>query len=286
MAETLGAEKKAPKKPKSNVVAMKPNSTTVATGEPIPNAPPEEVLRSTLLRGVAELRELDERIDTAMSKVKILRADRKAITGKLGAAGLPASLIKEAMADADNSRTDMAEKEKARDFIRDVFGLARADYLNAFDGMPTGAVEEVDWEARGYTAGVMAADRDPPKECPPERHQAYFKGYDRVMEARALATAPKAGKKAPAPVSDAAPLPYILTEEHFEPDTALEDASMATLVDDVALRESIGNFARVLVRFGNRQRFLKDGDYLDDGSDEAGLSDIEEVGADDAAAFG
>lgn len=282
MAETLGAEKKASKPKKSNVVAMKPNSTTVATGEPIPNQPPEEVLRSTLLRGVADLRELDERIDTAMSKVKILRADRKAITGKLGAAGLPASLIKEAMADADNSRTDMAEKEKARDFIRDVFGLARADYLNAFDGMPTGAVEEVDWEARGFTAGVMAADAVPPTECPAGAcSQAWLKGHAKVMEARALATAPK-GKKAqpaPEPAKEAA---LVLTESDFLPDTALEDASTVTLLNGYS--DTIASYDRVLVRFGNRQRLMKEPGYLDDGSDTAGVSEIEDV-AQDAAAF-
>lgn len=285
MAETLGAASK-PKKtkvPKDNVVPMKPNAGTVKTGEPIPNAPPEEVLRSTLLRGVADLRDLDEKIATAMSKVKILRSDRKAVTAKMGAAGLPASLIAEAMADADNSRTDMAEKEKARDFIRDVFGLARADYLNSFDGMPTGAVEEVDWEARGYTAGVMAAERDAPKECPPERHQAYFKGYDRVMEARALSMT--GGKKKAGPVEDLEEVPLslvILSEDDFSPDTALEDASTVTATD--AGRESIASVQKVIVRFGNRQRVLKEPGYLDDGTDEAGVSEIEDV-ADTAAAF-
>lgn len=299
MAETLGADKKAPKKPakaKDNVVPINPNASTVATGEPIPNAPPEEQLRKTLLNGVADLRELDEKIAAAISKVKTLRADRKTVTAKMGAAGLPASLIKEAMEDADNTRTDMAEKEKARDFIRDTFGLARADYLNAFDGMPTGAVEEVDWEARGYTAGVMGADATPPTECPSGAcSQAWLKGHAKVMEARALAMAPKSGKKAPksdekpaiteeqvgAQVAQEAPL--ILTEADFEPDTALEEASTLTLVGGYT--DHIASFDRVLVRFGNRQRLLKDIGYLDDGSDEAGVSDIEDVAPEAAASF-
>jgi hypothetical protein len=298
MAETLGADKKAPKKPAKpakaadNVVQMKPNSTTVATGEPIPNAPPEEQLRKTLLNGVADLRDYDDKIATAMSKVKALRGDRKAVVAKMGAAGLPASLIKEAMEDADNTRTDMAEKEKARDFIRDTFGLARADYLNAFDGMPTGAVEEVDWEARGYTAGVMGADGSPPTECPAGAcSQAWLKGHARVMEARALAMAPKSGKKAPksdekpatTEVERGAEHPLILTEADFEPDTALEEASTQTLVGGYT--DHIASYDRVLVRFGNRQRLLKDVGYLDDGSDEAGVSEIEDVATEAAASF-
>lgn len=302
MAETLGADKKAPKKPAKpakaadNVVQMKPNSTTVATGEPIPNAPPEEQLRKTLLNGVADLRDYDEKIATAMSKVKALRGDRKAVVAKMGAAGLPASLIKEAMEDADNTRTDMAEKEKARDFIRDTFGLARADYLNAFDGMPTGAVEEVDWEARGYTAGVMGADGSPPTECPAGAcSQAWLKGHARVMEARALAMAPKSGKKAPK--SDEKPATtevdpgaqvgqepaLVLTESDFEPDTALEEASTQTLLGGYT--DTIASYDRVLVRFGSRQRVLKEPGYLDDGSDTAGVSEIEDVAPEAAASF-
>ena len=304
MAKTLGADKKAPKKPAKpakaadNVVQMKPNSTTVATGEPIPNAPPEEQLRKTLLNGVADLRDYDDKIATAMSKVKALRADRKAVVAKMGAAGLPASLIKEAMEDADNTRTDMAEKEKARDFIRDTFGLARADYLNAFDGMPTGAVEEVDWEARGYTAGVMGADGSPPTECPAGAcSQAWLKGHARVMEARALAMGPKGAKKAaktaetPAATDEnagaPAEAPLILTEADFEPDTTLEDASILTLKADLSpsQRDHILSFDRVLVRFGARQRLIKEPGYLDDGTDAAGVSEIEDVATEAAASF-
>ena len=292
MAETLGADKKAPKKPAKpakaadNVVQMKPNSTTVATGEPIPNAPPEEQLRKTLLNGVADLRDYDDKIATAMSKVKALRADRKAVVAKMGAAGLPASLIKEAMEDADNTRTDMAEKEKARDFIRDTFGLARADYLNAFDGMPTGAIEEVDAEALGFTAGVMAAERTPPSTLAPERHQNWLRGYDKVMETRALAMTGGKGKKAQAK-AEAAPAAIepalVLTESDFEPDTALEEASTQTLLGGYT--DTIASYDRVLVRFGSRQRVLKEPGYLDDGSDTAGVSEIEDVAPEAAASF-
>lgn len=185
MAETLGGGKRKPRqKPLSErqAEAETPESNVVH----LPNVPSEDLLAQTLLNGVADLRKFDDKIAAKMAEVKNLRADRKGVVAKLGAAGLPASLIKEAMDDADNTRTDIAEKEKARDFIRDTFGLPKADWGAAFDGLPTGAVEEIDAEAAGHLAGVMAADRTPPDSCPPERHQDWFKGYDAVMEKRAM----------------------------------------------------------------------------------------------------
>lgn len=186
MAETLGGGKRKPRqKPLSERQAeadAAPESNVVQ----LPNVPSEDHLTQTLLNGVADLRKLDDKIATQMAAVKNTRADRKAVVAKLGAAGLPASLVAEAMADADNTRTDQAEKEKARGFIRGVFGLATADWSAAFDGLPTGAAEEVDWEARGYTAGVMAHDRDPPDTCPPERQPNWLKGYDAAQTKRAM----------------------------------------------------------------------------------------------------
>lgn len=184
MAETLGGAKpkRARQKPLSERQAETETPDNVVQ---LPNVPTEEVLAQTLLNGVADLRKFDDKIAAKMAEVKNLRADRKGVVAKLGAAGLPASLIKEAMDDADNTRTDQAEKEKARGFIRKTFGLATADWSEAFDGLPTGAAEEIDWEARGYTAGVMAEDGTPPTECPPERHQNWMTGWQRVMDARA-----------------------------------------------------------------------------------------------------
>lgn len=187
MAETLGGAK--PKKPRQKPLSERQadaNGAATESHPSIPNVPSEEQLAQTLLNGVADLRKFDDKIAAKMAEVKNLRADRKGVVAKLGAAGLPASLIKEAMDDADNTRTDQAEKEKARGFIRKTFGLATADWSEAFDGLPTGAAEEIDWEARGYTAGVMAEDGTPPSECPPERHQNWLKGWQRVMDARAM----------------------------------------------------------------------------------------------------
>jgi hypothetical protein len=269
MAETLGGKKKPPRqKPKADA----PTADNVVQ---LDNTPPDERLRATLLNGVADLRALDEKIETAMSKVKSLRSDRKAVVGRLGAAGLPASLVKEAMDDADNTRTDIAEKEKARSFIRGAFALPTADWAASFEGMPTGAVEEVDWEARGYTDGVMARDRQPPSECPPERQQNWLKGYDAVMEARALKMAPKP-KATPAPKAEEPPL--ILNESHFVADTALEDASTQTLVDQAAM-DNVASHDRVIVRFGDKERVLKEPGYLDNGTDDAGVSEITDVPA-------
>ena len=186
MAETLGGGKRKPRqKPldERQAEGAEGEQSNVVT---LPNVPSEDHLAQTLLNGVAELRKLDDKIANQMLAVKNTRADRKAVVAKLGAAGLPASLVKEAMEDADNTRTDQAEKEKARGFIRGVFGLATADWSAAFDGLPTGAAEEVDFEAQGYTAGVMAADRTPPDTCPPERQPNWLKGYDAAQTKRAM----------------------------------------------------------------------------------------------------
>lgn len=198
MAETLGAKARKPRQKSMSErleeqAAADPN--TVANDEsgpePLRNVPSEEQLASTLLNGVAELRKFDDKIAAAMSTVKGLRADRKGVVAKLGAAGLPASLVAEAMSDADNTRTDQAQKEKARGFIRKTFGLATADWGDAFDGLPTGAVEEVDWEARGYTAGAAAIGfGEPPAECPPERAQNWLKGWNGAQAVRAFDMAP------------------------------------------------------------------------------------------------
>jgi ribosome modulation factor len=191
MAETVGAKgRKAPQKPKSERDAEAAAANNVVDFAPIPNEDQEAALRSKLLTGVSDLRSLDEKIAAAMSKVKALRADRKTVVAKLGAAGLPASLVAEAMTDADNTRTDLAEKERARDFVRETMGLPKADWSAAFDGLPTGAAEEVDHEARGYTAGAMGEDGNPPPECPPERAQNWLTGWNRAQEVRAMTLAP------------------------------------------------------------------------------------------------
>jgi ribosome modulation factor len=200
MAETVGGKgRKAPQKPKSERDA-EAAANNVVDFAPIPNEDQEAALRSKLLTGVSDLRSLDEKIAAAMSKVKALRADRKTVVAKLGAAGLPASLVAEAMTDADNTRTDLAEKERARDFVRETMGLPKADWSAAFDGLPTGAAEEIDWEARGYTAGAMGEDGSAPSECPPERSQNWLTGWGRAQEVRAMTLTPTAPT---APSSDA-----------------------------------------------------------------------------------
>jgi ribosome modulation factor len=185
MAETVGAAKKPRQKSKSERDA-EAAANNVVPFAPIPNEDQVAALRSKLLTGLSELRVFDDKIAAAMSKVKTLRADRKAVVAKLGAAGLPASLVKEAMDDADNTRTDLAEKERARDFVRETMGLPKADWSSAFDGLPTGAAEEVDWEARGYTAGALGEDGSAPSECPPERAQNWLTGWNRAQEVRAM----------------------------------------------------------------------------------------------------
>lgn len=190
MAETVGAAKKPRQKSKSERDAEAAAANNVVDFAPIPNEDQEAALRSKLLTGVSDLRSLDEKIAAAMSKVKALRADRKTVVAKLGAAGLPASLVAEAMTDADNPRTDLAEKERARDFVRETMGLPKADWSAAFDGLPTGAVEEVDIEAQGYTAGAMGEDGTPPDNVPPERHQNWLAGWSKAQEVRAMTLAP------------------------------------------------------------------------------------------------
>lgn len=268
MAETLGAKPKAPKKqtpPADNVVQLD-------------NVAPEDRLRETLLNGVADLRKFDEQIATAMSKVKALRSDRKAVVGKMGAAGLPASLIKEAMDDADNTRTDVGEKEKARSFIRDTFNLPTADWAKSLEGTPSAAQDDLNAEASGYTAAVMNKERTPPTELSPERGQAWLRGYDAVLKSRAMDLTAKP-KAAPEPIQE--PVTLTLVEADFADGTALEDASMATIKDES--RAQVGEVGRVIVRFGDKQRLLKDTDgYLDDGTEEAGLSEITDVPTDAA----
>lgn len=189
MAETLGKPARKPRqKPLSERQAddAAPESNVVQ----LPNVPSEDHLAQTLLNGIADLRKFDAKIEAKMAEVKNLRGDRKGIVAKLGAAGLPASLVKEAIEDLQNPRTDTGEKEKARAFIRKTVQLPTADWSAAFDGLPTGAVEEIDWEARGYSAGVLGEDSTPPDNCPPERHQNFLTGWQRVMDARAMKLAP------------------------------------------------------------------------------------------------
>ncbi len=191
MAETVGAAKKPRQKSKSERDA-EAEANNVVPFAPIPNEDQVAALRSKLLTGLSDLRAFDEKIAAAMSKVKTLRADRKAVVAKLGAAGLPASLVKEAMTDADNTRTDLAEKERARDFVRETMGLPKADWSAAFDGLPTGAVEEIDAEAVGFTAGALGQDGTPPDNIPPERRQNWLSGWSKAQEVRAMTLAPTA----------------------------------------------------------------------------------------------
>lgn len=185
MARTLGAKQK-PMSEREEEAAAAAAAENPAP-EPIPNEDPEARLASTLLNGLADLRKLDEKITAATAVVKSLRGDRKSVVAKLGAAGLPASQIKEAMEDAEREDDENVQREKSRQFIRKTINLPGADWYASFEGLPHGVDDEQKWYQRGLKAGALAHDRDPPAECPPgECSQQYMKGWDEKQLERAM----------------------------------------------------------------------------------------------------
>lgn len=180
MARTLGAKQKPMSEREEEAAAS-------VAPEPIPNEDPELRLASTLLNGLADLRKVDEKIATASAVLKGHRGDRKAIVAKLGAAGLPASQIKEALEDSERDDDENVSREKSRQFIRKTINLPGADWFASFEGLPHGVDDEQKWYQRGLKAGALAHDRNPPPECPDgECVQQFMKGWDEKQLERAM----------------------------------------------------------------------------------------------------
>jgi hypothetical protein len=198
------AEKLQDKKPKGATVTKlptraaagagksKPNPSKVKLKDSVPKAKgPTQAEKDAALR--AQLRDkrdvlahkhrlVDNRIEVVKATLKELMDERKEVRAGIELTGLPLALFDEAYSDARKSRVDLEEKERLRKDARDLFALPSSPAEKPLlDGVPAAAREETYWDAMGYQAGKAGLDNTPPSGCPPERHQAYMKAWERAQ---------------------------------------------------------------------------------------------------------
>lgn len=183
-------------KPSANPKRMKPaipnekkTPAAAATAQPETQADRDRKLRENLQARLVGLRSNHNSIVAAEEALKAelreLTAKKKEIRAAVQQCGVPLSVFDEALGDAEATRVDLKAKEKARDLIREAYGLVTLTQPDLLDNLPEAAKPGVYWEAQGYQDGIAGKFCEIPAGCPPENEPDYRRGFDNAMEANA-----------------------------------------------------------------------------------------------------
>lgn len=197
--------------PKRMKPAMPPEKETAVSAASAPvetQADRDKKLRENLQARLVGLRSNHNAIvaaeDALKAELKDVTAKKKEIRAAVQGCGVPLSVFDEALGDAESSRVDLKAKEKARDLIREAYGLVTLSQPDLLENLPEAAKPGVYWESEGYKDGIAGKFSKVPEGCPPENHSDYRRGFDNAMEAnakgiKALETTPS---DAPPPADD------------------------------------------------------------------------------------
>lgn len=192
-----------PKRMKPTMPKAKETPAAAATAQPETQADRDRKLRENLQARLVGLRSNHNSIvaaeDALKAELRDLNAKKKEIRAAVQQCGVPLSVFDEALADAEATRVDLKAKEKARDLLREAFGLVTLTQPDLLENLPEAAKPGVYWEAQGYQDGIAGKFCEVPAGCPPENEPDYRRGFDNAMEANAKGIqALDAFKKAPA----------------------------------------------------------------------------------------
>lgn len=178
-----------PKRMKPAIPSEKKTPAAAATAQPETQADRDRKLRENLQARLVGLRSNHNSIvaaeDALKAELRDLTAKKKEIRAAVQQCGVPLSVFDEALADAEATRVDLKAKEKARDLLREAFGLVTLTQPDLLENLPEAAKPGVYWEAQGYQDGIAGKFCEVPAGCPPENEPDYRRGFDNAMEANA-----------------------------------------------------------------------------------------------------
>lgn len=214
-----------PKRLKPSVPEEKKTDVAAATAPVETQADRDARLRENLQTRLVGLRSNHNAVvaaeDALKAELRNLTAKKKEIRAAVQGCGIPLSVFDEALGDAESSRVDLVSKEKARDLLREAFGLVTLTQPDLLAGLPDAAKGGVYWEAEGYKDGISGKFCEVPTGCPPENHSDYRRGHANAMEAnargiKALSDAAAAPAPEDEPEGDAATETIVKTEGDAE----------------------------------------------------------------------
>ncbi len=263
------------------------------------------------LRWVNRLNAKDDEVAACALLLKGKKGERRDLRKEAGGAGMVMGELDDALKDLKTDDVDLVAREERRRLYRTWLGLPIGGQGKLPLPKNDAEAENARWFKRGDIDGRLGKPRVNPEGCPPERLQAYYKGWEHGQEAlmrgadltkaafekpadNGLAgeggldggVKPKGGKVNktsgdPEPTEKAT---LVLNEADFAAGTILEDANLKTLIP--AKCEEFMAADRVVALFGTVRRILREPDdrepggyYTDDG-ETAAVSDPEPAGPD------
>ena len=245
------------------------------------------------LKHVQILRAKETELEAAKLKVKAINKQKKDLRQAAKAEGLVLGELDRALKDADTEQVDLVAREQRYHLYMDWLGKP-IGFQPSLDLAVKPEDEEARWFKRGDQDGRLGKDRTPPEGCPPDRIQAFLKGWehgqDQLMRANPV-TAPAFSTEAPKSPPETAgngwqPSKQILTlhEQDFQAGIDIEDANRSTIFDDATL-QAFDAAENVVAVFGKAKRVLKEPGYVDDGTDDCPITDTVPVAGIDAEEF-
>jgi hypothetical protein len=114
--------------------------------------------------------------------VKALRKKEKTLRNAYELDGFSLRLLDEAFERADTPGRNLRAYEIERTELFEDLGQATYIQPELLARAPEGSMDETDWMAHGYRAGLEGAEGKPPDECPPEFTQPWMREWGRGQE--------------------------------------------------------------------------------------------------------
>jgi hypothetical protein len=140
----------------------------------------EEAERVQLISFVSQLISADAEVETAKGPYDAAKAKRRGIMKLAGAAGFPAEALKERMEEMNRPASENEQRFAAAARHRLWLGVTSPEQtkMHLEGGTPQEAVDEHDWQARGYRDGLRGLGAKLPEGIPARMDQPYLRGHE------------------------------------------------------------------------------------------------------------
>lgn len=149
-----------------------------------------QITEEEFIKLVARFKAKQREIDTVMVNLKALKTEQNAIRNSAKALGVKKAIFDRVIRDTETSHVDLDRDIRMELQLRTWLALPTGVQGDLFDGVPEAAVEAVDFEQQGYTAGVTGTPGSPPEGVPPDRIQDWMRGWGRGQAKIAASMAP------------------------------------------------------------------------------------------------
>lgn len=154
---------------------------------------------------ISHLNKIRQQAKKAEAKKAEYDAEKKAVTAlfrQAKADGFNRKELQVILDDSGASRRDLEREEARRAQLRAWAGLPTGVQGDLFATTPQAAIDELDAEGRGYTAGLRGDDPDLPDGLSPHLSPAFLRGWGAGQDKLAWALAKAANRPAPSDEDD------------------------------------------------------------------------------------